>query len=77
MGVYLGINIKSHEFEPQDENILKIEYFVNNNKPLDNIKNLLIDDEEKKMVIFLADDKHKIKKKAEQSACKMAIDKLG
>ena len=76
MGVYLGINIKSHEFEPQDENILKIEYFVNNNKPLDNIKNLLIDDEEKKMVIFLADDKHKIKKKAEQSACKMAIDKL-
>ena len=49
---------------------------MNNNKPLDNIKNLLIDDEEKKMVIFLADDKHKIKKKAEQSACKMAIDKL-
>ena len=76
MGVYLGINVKSHEFEPTDENILKIEYFVNNNKPLDNIKNLINDDEDKKMIIFLADDKHKIKKKAEQSACKMAIDKL-
>ena len=48
MGVYLGINVKSHEFEPTDENILKIEYFVNNNKPLDNIKNLINDDEDKK-----------------------------
>ena len=76
MGVYLGINVKSHEFEPNDENILKIEYFINNNKPLDNIKNLFVDDEEKKMIIFLSDDKHKIKKKAEQSACKKAIDKL-
>ena len=38
MGVYLGINVKSHEFEPNDKNILKIEYFINNNKPLENIK---------------------------------------
>ena len=76
MGVYLCINVKSHEFEPSDDSILKIEFFKNNTKPLDNIKQLLVDNPEKKMVIFLAEDKHKIKKKAEQSACKMAIDKL-
>ena len=76
MGVYLCLNVKSHEFEPSDDCILKIEFFKNNTKPLDNIKQLLVDNPEKKMVIFLAEDKHKIKKKAEQSACKMAIDKL-
>ena len=76
MGVYLCLNVKSHEFEPSDDSILKIEFFKNNTKPLDNIKQLLVDNPEKKMVIFLAEDKHKIKKKAEQSACKMAIDKL-
>tara|TARA_B100001063_G_scaffold231121_1_gene244939 strand:- start:408 stop:1433 length:1026 start_codon:yes stop_codon:yes gene_type:complete len=76
MGVYLCLNVKSHEFEPSDSHILKIEFFKNNNKPLDNIKQLLLDNPEKKMVIFLSQDKHKIKKKAEQSACKMAIEKL-
>jgi dsRNA-specific ribonuclease len=76
MGVYLCLNVKSHEFEPCDDNILKVEFFVNNNKPLDNIKQLLVDNPDKKMIIFLAEDKHKIKKKAEQSACKMAIEKL-
>lgn len=76
MGVYLCLNVKLHEFEPCDDNILKVEFFVNNNKPLDNIKQLLVDNPDKKMIIFLAEDKHKIKKKAEQSACKMAIEKL-
>jgi hypothetical protein len=76
MGVYLGINVKAHEFEPSDSNILKIEIFANNNKPLDNVKQLLEDNPGKQMVILLSRDKHKIKKKAEQSACKMAIDKL-
>ena len=76
MGVYLCLNVKSHEFEPSDVNILKIEFFVNNNKPLENIKQLLVDNPDKKMIIFLAEDKHKIKKKAEQSACKMAIEKV-
>jgi dsRNA-specific ribonuclease len=76
MGVYLCINVKAHEFEPSDGNILKIEIFANNNKPLDNVKQLLEDNPDKQMVILLSCDKHKIKKKAEQSACKMAIDKL-
>jgi dsRNA-specific ribonuclease len=76
MGVYLCLNVKSHEFEPKDNNILKIEFFINNTKPLDNIKQLLVDNPEKKMIILLSHDKHKIKKKAEQSACKFAIDKL-
>ena len=76
MGVYLGINVKAHEFEPSDGNILKIEIFANNNKPLDNVKQLYEDNPDKQMVIVLSQDKHKIKKKAEQSACKMAIDKL-
>ena len=76
MGVYLAINVKSHEFTPSDSSILKIELFKNNKKPLENIKDLLVENPEKKLVVFLAEDKHKIKKKAEQSACKMAIDKL-
>ena len=76
MGVYLCLNVKSHEFEPSDANILKIEFFKNITKPLDNIKQLMLDNPDKKMIIFLSEDKHKIKKKAEQSACKMAIDKL-
>ncbi len=76
MGVYLCLNVKSHEFEPSDSNILKIEFFKNMTKPLDNIKQLMLDSPDKKMIIFLSEDKHKIKKKAEQSACKMAIDKL-
>ena len=76
MGVYLCLNVKSHEFEPSDSNILKIEFFKNITKPLDNIKQLMLDSPDKKMIIFLSEDKHKIKKKAEQSACKMAIDKL-
>ena len=73
MGVYLCLNVKSHEFEPSDDCILKINF--KNNTLLDNIKQLLVDNQ-KENVIFLAEDKHKIKKKAEQSACKMAIDKL-
>ena len=76
MGVYLCLNVKSHEFEPSDSNILKIEFFKNMTRPLDNIKQLMLDSPDKKMIIFLSEDKHKIKKKAEQSACKMAIDKL-
>ena len=76
MGVYLAINVKSHEFTPSDTTILNIELFKNNKKPLENIKDLIVENPEKKLVIFLAEDKHKIKKKAEQSACKMAIDKL-
>ena len=76
-----GIRGQVSEFPMTAENALKIgmaagQFFKNNTKPLDNIKQLLVDNPEKKMVIFLAEDKHKIKKKAEQSACKMAIDKL-
>ena len=47
MGVYLGINVKAHEFEPSDSNILKIEIFSNNNKPLDNVTQLLADNPSK------------------------------
>ena len=32
--------------------------------------------EEVKIVIFLSDSKHKIKKKAEQTACKLAYDNI-
>ena len=76
MGVYLCINVKSHEFQPSDSSVLDIEMFKNSKKPLVNIKDLLNDNPEKKLIVFLSEDKHKIKKKAEQSACKMAIDKL-
>ena len=32
--------------------------------------------EEVKILIFLSDSKHKIKKKAEQTACKLAYDNI-
>ena len=75
MGVYLCLNIKKHQFTPQDDTIKTIENFGT----FENLKEAWrYRDEkwEKGLVIFLSESKHKIKKKAEQAACKMAIEKL-
>jgi len=75
MGVYLCLNIKSHQFTPQDENIKNMDFFGS----FENLKNAWLYRDEKwdsGLVVFLSESKHKIKKKAEQAACKMAIDLL-
>ena len=95
MGVFLCLNMKSHQFNPNDSFVKNIEDFnTTHQKPLEYIKSLW---EEKIQnntsdsdtddisdsnntndgwVIFLSASKHKIKKKAEQAACKESINKL-
>jgi dsRNA-specific ribonuclease len=75
MGVYLCLNKKSHEFNPQDSDIKRLEEFGS----FENFKQSWLNRETKwkrGLVLFLSESKHKIKKKAEQSACKMAIEVL-
>ena len=75
MGVYLCLNIKKHQFTPQDDNIKTIQTFGS----FDNLKEAWKYRDTKwdnGLVIFLSESKHKIKKKAEQAACKMAIESL-
>ena len=75
MGVYLCLNKKSHEFTPQDDNILGIDFFGS----FENLKESWKYRDNKwdsGLVIFLSESKHKIKKKAEQAACKLAIETL-
>jgi len=75
MGVYLCLNIKSHEFTPQDEKIKGIGFWGS----FENLKEAWKHRDNKwdsGLVIFLSESKHKIKKKAEQAACKLAIESL-
>ena len=88
MGVYLSIHYKSHEFTHTDNNVFYIDDFFTQNKIsfdsnktfIQNLKShydeLIENEETPTFVIFLADSKHKIKKKAEQSACKTAFEKI-
>jgi dsRNA-specific ribonuclease len=73
MGVYLCLNKKSHEFEPGDSNIKTLSFWGT----LENLKqDWQTKEKGEGLVIFLSESKHKIKKKAEQAACKLAIDIL-
>lgn len=82
MGVFLCLNIKSHEFSPGDSIIENIDKFTNKGvNPLELIyeKWKLQEEEEEKengIVVLLGESKHKIKKKAEQEACRISIEKL-
>ena len=100
MGVYLGINYKSHEFTHDNvidiDTFLKmhkkdIDYSINEQKIKDItllkkikmyyekcISDIEVDSNGGlvRFVIFLSDSKHKIKKKAEQTACKFAYESL-
>ena len=96
MGVFLCLNMKSHQFNPNDSFVKNIEDFnTTHQKPLEYIKSLWeekvqnntsdsdtddISDSDNNTndgwVIFLSASKHKIKKKAEQAACKESINKL-
>lgn len=80
MGVYLCVNIKPHEFQPGDKLVKQIsDVATGESTPLENMKKNWSCQEEKtnhRLVVFLASSKHKIKKKAEQAACKISIKKL-
>jgi len=81
MGVYLCLNTKSHQFKPNDHFIKNIDEFIDTDKkPLDYIKILWEEnkslDSTEGWVIFLSSSNHKIKKKAEQAACKDCIEKI-
>ena len=80
MGVYLCLGKKEHEFQPNSSFIKNIEYYKNSEmNVLDVLKKMWIYRDEKYddgLVIFLSSSKHKIKKKAEQAACKESIYKL-
>ena len=68
MGVYLCLGQQHHNLIHDDANLY--EDFGS----LENIKSYY--DMHGKIFIFFGESKHKIKKKAEQSACKMALDKF-
>jgi dsRNA-specific ribonuclease len=68
MGVYLCLKCKSHEVSHCDS--IPYENFGS----FENINKYL--EEHDKVFVFFADSKHKIKKKAEQAACQIAIDKI-
>ena len=81
MGVYLCLGKKEHEFKPNSEFVKPIEDYMKSpdSNALDVLKTMWFHRDEKYdcgLVIFLSSSKHKIKKKAEQAACKFSIDKL-
>ena len=91
MGVYLSINKKAHEFTHNQANTLNDfnNIFTYNceekRKQISYLEKIniynktIIEDENNdtnSIVIFLTESKHKIKKKAEQSACKEAFNTL-
>lgn len=68
MGVYICLNQKVHETSHElSEDISKYH-------SIEEIKNAQSKNE--KLLIFLGNSRHKIKKKAEQNACEIAISKL-
>ena len=78
MGVYLCLNIKKHEFNPNDDFIKYIDNFIStDNTALENLKQTWSSfDETQHLVVILGESKHKIKKKAEQAARQISIKKL-
>ena len=80
MGVYLCLGKKEHEFEPNSSFIKNVkDYKSNEITTLEVLKNMWSYHDQKwddGLVIFLSSSKHKIKKKAEQAACKDSIGKL-
>ncbi len=68
MGVYLCLGQDAHGLSHSQS--VPFSKF----KSFDNIQEYL--EEHEKIYVFLGESKHKIKKKAEQSACKMGIDQI-
>ena len=86
MGVYLAVNFKSHEFNHTNNNVYNLEQFLKMNVEKYNTETTKIENlktyynsfinKEPSFIIFLSESKHKIKKKAEQAACKMAYENI-
>jgi dsRNA-specific ribonuclease len=87
MGVYLAVNYKTHEFKHTDNNVMGLEQFfkMNNIEKTDDTiievlkeyyNSLIENDTKPSFIIFLSESKHKIKKKAEQAACKLAYETI-
>jgi dsRNA-specific ribonuclease len=81
MGVYLSVNYKPHEFKHFDKNVLSISEFLGSCEKtdsliIDKIKKYYDEQTTPKFIIFLGESKHKIKKKAEQRACKIGYEKI-
>ncbi len=81
MGVYLCLGKKSHEFEPNSDIVKPVEHYMESNEltAIEVLKTMWFHRDEKYdegLVVFLSSSKHKIKKKAEQAACKASIEKL-
>ena len=68
MGVYLCLGQDAHGLSHSQS--VPFSKF----KSFDNIQEYL--EERGKIYVFLGESKHKIKKKAEQAACKMGIDQI-
>ena len=67
MGVYLAINVPIQDINPNNATNIEQINFSNIHKQLENQESILL---------LLASAKHKIKKKAEQLACKEALKKI-
>ena len=80
MGVYLCLGKKEHEFEANSPFVKNVkDYKTNEMTALEMLKTMWVHNDDKwddGLVIFLSSSKHKIKKKAEQAACKFSIEKL-
>ncbi len=88
MGVYVAVNYKSHQITHNNENVYSLnKYFKINKIPKNgtdtiieklkkNYNSMLENNIEPKFIIFLSESKHKIKKKAEQAACKYAYETI-
>jgi len=76
MGVFLCIGYNYHNIDIHSyKNIKDLEKISVNSSVIDNIKNYL-ENYDDKLYLFLGKDSHKIKKKAEQSACFNALNLL-
>jgi dsRNA-specific ribonuclease len=69
MGVYLAINIPIQEILPHNATIT-----ITNNINFNDIKKTI--EKDKQIFILLGQSKHKIKKKAEQNACQIALSNI-
>ena len=74
MGVYLSLNIDSHNMVHSESKSHSM-FQSTDKSTLDGIKDY-VENVSESVYIFLGESKHKIKKKAEQEACRLAIQNL-
>ena len=75
MGVFLCMGQKHHNLTRNDAITIDEIHSSDSQNQLDKIKYYL-ENVNEKLLLFLGESKHKIKKKAEQSACKIGYELL-